>query len=60
MFTDVDPDAILIALFYFFPGAIELRQQSFLWATDLAYTILSPPYPLPFRFTVIMSAYSVC
>ena len=27
---------ILIALFYFFPGAIELRQQSFLWANDLA------------------------
>ena len=27
---------ILIALFYFFPGAIELRQQSFLWAPDLS------------------------
>jgi YidC/Oxa1 family membrane protein insertase len=26
----------LIALFYFFPSAIELRQQSFLWATDLS------------------------
>jgi len=27
---------ILIALFYFFPSAIELRQQSFLWAVDLS------------------------
>ena len=27
---------ILIAMFYFFPASIELRQESFLWATDLA------------------------
>lgn len=27
---------ILVALFSFFPNAIELRQQSFLWATDLS------------------------
>lgn len=27
---------ILIALFSFFPASIELRQQSFLWATDLS------------------------
>jgi YidC/Oxa1 family membrane protein insertase len=27
---------ILIAMFFFFPGSIELRQQSFLWATDLS------------------------
>jgi len=27
---------ILIALFSFFPSAIELRQESFLWATDLS------------------------
>ena len=27
---------ILIALFMFFPSAIELRHQSFLWATDLS------------------------
>lgn len=27
---------ILIALFQFFPSAIELRQESFLWATDLS------------------------
>ena len=27
---------ILLALFWFFPNAIELRHQSFLWATDLS------------------------
>lgn len=27
---------ILVAMFYFFPASIELRQESFLWATDLA------------------------
>ena len=27
---------ILFAMFYFFPSAIELRQQSFLWAADLS------------------------
>jgi YidC/Oxa1 family membrane protein insertase len=27
---------ILIAFFYFFPSSIELRQESFLWATDLS------------------------
>jgi YidC/Oxa1 family membrane protein insertase len=27
---------ILFAMFRFFPGAIELRQESFLWATDLS------------------------
>jgi YidC/Oxa1 family membrane protein insertase len=27
---------ILFAMFRFFPGSIELRQQSFLWATDLS------------------------
>lgn len=41
---------ILIALFYFFPGAIELRQQSFLWATDLASydSIATLPFTIPF------------
>ena len=28
---------ILFALFRFFPASIELRQKSFLWATDLSY-----------------------
>lgn len=27
---------ILVAMFYFFPSSIELRQESFLWAKDLA------------------------
>ncbi|HNW49627.1 MAG TPA: membrane protein insertase YidC [Prolixibacteraceae bacterium] len=27
---------ILMAMFFFFPGSIELRQQGFLWATDLS------------------------
>ncbi len=27
---------VLLALFFFFPSAIELRQQSFLWASDLS------------------------
>ena len=41
---------ILIALFYFFPGAIELRQKSFLWATDLASydSIATLPFTNPF------------
>ncbi len=41
---------ILIALFYFFPGAIELRQQSFLWAKDLASydSIATLPFTIPF------------
>lgn len=40
----------LIALFWFFPGAIELRQQSFLWADDLASydSILDLPFSIPF------------
>ena len=41
---------ILIALFYFFPGAIELRQKSFLWANDLASydSIATLPFSIPF------------
>ena len=27
---------ILMAMYYFFPASVELRQQSFLWATDLS------------------------
>ncbi len=41
---------ILIAMFSFFPAAIELRQQSFLWADDLsAYdSICDLPFNIPF------------
>jgi YidC/Oxa1 family membrane protein insertase len=43
---------ILFAMFSFFPAAIELRQQSFLWATDLsAYdSIMKLPFTVPFGF----------
>ncbi len=41
---------ILIAMFYFFPISIELRQQSFLWATDLSSfdSIAKLPFTIPF------------
>ncbi len=43
---------ILFAMFSFFPSSIELRQQSFLWATDLsAYdSIMQLPFTVPFGF----------
>ena len=41
---------ILIALFRFFPSSIELRQKSFLWATDLSSydSIATLPWEIPF------------
>ena len=41
---------ILIAMFFFFPTSIELRQESFLWATDLSTydSILDLPFKIPF------------
>ena len=58
---------ILIALFYFFPGAIELRQESFLWATDLASydSIYTLPFTIPFYgdhvslFCLLMTATNI-
>lgn len=40
---------IWLALFRFFPASIELRQQSFLWATDLSSydSILTLPFTIP-------------
>ncbi len=40
---------ILVAMFYFFPISIELRQQSFLWAHDLSSydSIFSLPFEIP-------------
>jgi YidC/Oxa1 family membrane protein insertase len=40
---------ILFAMFSFFPAAIELRQQSFLWATDLSTydSIYTLPFSIP-------------
>lgn len=41
---------VLIAMFRFFPASIELRGQSFLWATDLSSydSILNLPFNIPF------------
>lgn len=41
---------VLIAMFWFFPSAIELRGQSFLWAHDLSApdTIFTLPFTIPF------------
>ncbi|MCH5221976.1 MAG: membrane protein insertase YidC [Muribaculaceae bacterium] len=41
---------VLIAMFSFFPSAIELRGQSFLWAHDLSApdSILNLPFNIPF------------
>lgn len=41
---------VLIAMFFFFPTSIELRQESFLWATDLSTydSILNLPFTIPF------------
>ena len=41
---------VLIAMFSFFPSAIELRGQSFLWAHDLSApdTIFTLPFSIPF------------
>ena len=58
---------ILIALFYFFPGAIELRQKSFLWAKDLASydSIATLPFNIPFYgdhvslFCLLMTATNI-
>lgn len=58
---------ILIALFWFFPGAIELRQKSFLWATDLASydSIATLPFSIPFYgnhvslFCLLMTATNI-
>lgn len=54
---------ILFAMFRFFPASIELRQQSFLWATDLSSydSIINLPWNVPFYgdhvslFTLLMT-----
>lgn len=58
---------ILVAMYYFFPTSIELRHESFLWATDLSTydSILNLPFTIPFYgnhvslFTLLMSASSI-
>ncbi len=54
---------ILLAMFYFFPSSIELRQQPFLWAHDLSSydSIFNLPFSIPFYgdhvslFTLLMA-----
>lgn len=54
---------ILFSLFFFFPNAVELRQQSFLWAHDLSTydSVLRLPFEIPFYgdhvslFTLLMT-----
>lgn len=58
---------ILFALFNFFPASIELRQQSFLWATDLSTydSILDLGFNIPFYgdhvslFTLLMTGTTI-
>ncbi len=58
---------ILFAMFEFFPSAIQLRQQSFLWAHDLSTydSILHLPWNIPFYgdhvslFTLLMTVSTI-
>ena len=58
---------ILIAMFKFFPSAIELRGQSFLWVADLSAPdyIISLPFSIPFLgaklslFCLLMTATNI-
>lgn len=52
---------ILMSMWYFFPTSIELRQQPFLWATDLsAYdSVLNWATPLPFIGMTHLSLFAV-
>jgi len=58
---------ILFAMFRFFPASIELRQQHFLWATDLSSydSIAQLPFNIPFYgdhvslFTLLMTVSTI-
>jgi YidC/Oxa1 family membrane protein insertase len=58
---------ILIAMYRFFPTSIELRQEKFLWATDLSTydSILNLPFNIPMYgdhvslFTLLMTASTI-
>lgn len=58
---------VLIAMFSFFPSAIELRGESFLWAHDLSApdSILTLPFTIPFYgnhvslFCLLMTAVNI-
>lgn len=51
---------ILMALFMFVPSAIELRQQSFLWADDLSTYDAFITFPFHIRSWATISACSAC
>ena len=48
---------VLLAMFSFFPNAIELRQQGFLWASDLS--TYDAPFHLPFTIPFYGSHVSI-
>ncbi len=58
---------VLVAMFYFFPGSIELRQEGFLWAHDLSTydSILNLPFNIPMYgshvslFTLLMTVTTI-
>ncbi len=58
---------ILFSLFYFFPNAIELRQEGFLWSSDLSTydNVLDLPFTIPFYgdhvslFTLLMTVSTI-
>ncbi len=58
---------VLFALFFFFPNAVELRQESFLWAHDLSTydSIVNLPFEIPFYgdhvslFTLLMTVSTI-
>ena len=52
---------ILLAMFRFFPNSIELRQQSFLWATDLSTydAVIHLPFTVPFGFGDHLSLFAL-
>jgi len=58
---------IVIAVFTYFPNAIELRQESFLWADDLSTydSIAKLPFSIPFYgdhvslFTILMTVSTI-
>ena len=58
---------VIMALFFFLPSAIELRQQSFLWADDLSTydALITLPFSIPFLgnhislFCLLMTATNI-
>ncbi len=58
---------VLFALFFFFPNAVELRQESFLWAHDLSTydSIINLPFSIPWYgnhvslFTLLMTVSTI-